>query len=169
MRLKRLAVQNFRSLQSVDIDFPQVCAIVGPNNSGKSNILEALRRVLALEWGPRTAHFSEDNVYFRNPDLDIEIACYFDPPIAYSRLQNADPVQIDQLHFSWNHYKIGPEKGMRKLDQSCLNADGKKPSVMVTYPKKGTQPRFEQLLNIPQSVRESVPLIYIGTNRSLKE
>jgi putative ATP-dependent endonuclease of the OLD family len=56
-----------------------------------------------------------------------------------------------------------------QLYQSCLNAEGEKLSVMVTYPKRGTPPRFEPLVNIPQSVRESVPLIHIGTNRSLKE
>jgi len=36
-------------------------------------------------------------------------------------------------------------------------------------PKKGEKHEYEPLVNIPSEVRESVPLIYIGTNRSLKE
>jgi putative ATP-dependent endonuclease of the OLD family len=65
MKLKRIKVENFRSVQTLDIELPQVCAIVGPNNAGKSNILEAIRRVLAGDWGPRASNFSDDDVYRR--------------------------------------------------------------------------------------------------------
>src|SRR5438034_1005943 len=34
--------------------------------------------------------------------------------------------------------------------------------------KRGAQPKFEPVLNIPQEVHEAVPLIYIGTERSLR-
>jgi putative ATP-dependent endonuclease of the OLD family len=63
MKLKRIKVENIRSVQTLDIELPQVCAIVGPNSAGKSNILEAMRRVLAGDWGPRASNFSEDDVY----------------------------------------------------------------------------------------------------------
>jgi hypothetical protein len=66
---------------SLEIELPQVCAIVGPNNAGKSNILEAMRRVLASDWGPRASSFSEDDVYLRDAELDIIIECSFEPPI----------------------------------------------------------------------------------------
>jgi len=44
MRLTRLQVTNYRSLfgERVDIDFPpDMNAIIGPNNCGKSNLLRA--------------------------------------------------------------------------------------------------------------------------------
>jgi predicted ATP-dependent endonuclease of OLD family len=168
MRLKTLRVQNFRSLQTLEIELPQVCAIVGPNNSGKSNILEAIRRVLAPEYGPRARDFTEDDVYLRDETLDIEIECTFHPPLEYKKLKNADPVKIERFRFVYDRYQIGPQAGNRRLDQSALNAEGEKPTVMTSYGGKGRQPRFEPVLGIPQDLRDTVPLIYIGTDRSLK-
>lgn len=94
MKLKRIKVENFRSIQMLDIELAQVCAIVGPNNAGKSNILEALRRVLAGDWGPRASNFSEDDVYQRDSELDVTIECSFDPPIEYRRLKDGDALQL---------------------------------------------------------------------------
>jgi putative ATP-dependent endonuclease of OLD family len=168
MRLKSLRVQNFRSLKALEIELPQVCAIVGPNNSGKSNILEAVRRVLAPEFGPRARDFTEDDVYLRDPALDIEIECAFQPPLAYKKLKNADPVQIERSKFVYDRYKIGSQAGNRKLEQSVLNAAGEKPTVMTSYGGRGVQPRFEPILGIPQDLRDIVPVIFIGTDRSLR-
>jgi putative ATP-dependent endonuclease of OLD family len=168
MRLRSLHVKNFRSLQSLTIELPQVCAIVGPNNSGKSNILEAIRRVLAPEWGPRTRDFTEDDVYLRDETLDIQIECSFEPPLEYRKLKDADPVEIERFRFVFDRYKIGLQAGIRRLEQSSLTAAGEKPTVMTSYGRKGAPPRFEPLLGIPQDLRDTVPLIHIGTDRSLR-
>jgi predicted ATP-dependent endonuclease of OLD family len=168
MRLKTLRVENFRSLRSLTIDLPQVCAIVGPNNSGKSNILEAIRRVLAPEWGPRTRDFTEDDVYLRDAAFDIEIECSFEPRLQYRKLKHADPIEIDRFRFVYDRYKIGLQAGTRRLEQSALNAAGEKPTVMTSYGRAGAQPRFEPLIGIPQDLRDTVPLIHIGTDRSLR-
>ena len=129
MRLKSLRVENFRSLQTLKIELPQVCAIVGPNNSGKSNILEAIRRVLAPEWGPRTRDFAEDDVYLRDETLDIEIECAFEPPLEYRKLKEADPVQIERFRFVFDRYKIGPQAGTRRLEQSSPTLPGRSPRL----------------------------------------
>jgi len=43
MRIKKLHIQNFKSLVDFQLEnVPQFCAFVGPNASGKSNIFEAL-------------------------------------------------------------------------------------------------------------------------------
>lgn len=167
MRLKTLRIANFRSVQYLTVDLPRVCAIVGPNNAGKSNILEALRRVLALKWGPRATHFSEEDVYLRDPDRDIEIDCYFEPPLAYRKLKNAADVEIERLRFHYTRYKTGEHAGSRRLDQICLDGTGERPLIMTAYGKKGSQPKFEPLVGVPQEVRDAVPLIHIGTDRSL--
>jgi putative ATP-dependent endonuclease of OLD family len=169
LRIKRLQVRNFRSIQEIDIELPRVCALVGPNNAGKTNIMEAIRRVLAPEWGPRAGNFSEDDVYRRDSARDIEIACTFEPAIPYTKLKNADPIQIHTLRFIYNRYQRGEQAGLRKLEQSCLDDRGIGPLVMTTYPKRGERPKFEPIIGIPQEVRDAVPLIHIGTNRSLRE
>lgn len=46
MRIKKIHIQNFKSLVDFELDNPKpFCAFVGPNASGKSNIFEALEFV----------------------------------------------------------------------------------------------------------------------------
>jgi putative ATP-dependent endonuclease of OLD family len=59
MFLSRLAIQNFRSIKSLDVSFaPGKNVIVGRNNSGKSNIIKAIDLMLG-EYSP-TYHKSEN-------------------------------------------------------------------------------------------------------------
>jgi putative ATP-dependent endonuclease of OLD family len=74
MRLSRVKIKNFRSIQELDIELPHVCALVGPNNVGKTNILEAIKRVLDRSW-VRADDFSTDDIYLHDENRDIEIAC----------------------------------------------------------------------------------------------
>lgn len=50
MRIARLTIENFRSIESESFAVPQICALVGPNNAGKSNLLESIRRILGTNW-----------------------------------------------------------------------------------------------------------------------
>jgi len=145
-----------------------ICALVGPNNTGKSNILLAIQRVIGRDWVTVNS-FDEDDVYCRDCDSDVLIELSFDPPLKYTKFKGADPVDIPTLSFKYTRYKIGDQKGQRRLEQKCFDGDGKPPNVLAKAPRKGEQHKFEPLVNIPQEVRESVPLIYIGTNRALKD
>jgi predicted ATP-dependent endonuclease of OLD family len=168
MRISRLQVQNFRSIRELDIEVPQICALVGPNNAGKSNILLAIQRVLERDWVTVKA-FDEDDVYGRNPSTDVHIQLSFEPALSYTKFKGGDPAEIQTLSFEYTRYKIGQEKGLRRLEQKCFDAKGKPPVVLIKAPKKGETRQYQSLFNIPSEVRESVPLIYVGTNRSLKE
>ena len=167
MKIQRLSIKNFRSIKELVIELPNVCALVGPNNAGKTNILEAMRRVLMPEYGPRATHFSEDDVYLRDPDKHIEISVTFGIPISYARLKNAEPVQIATLQFAFDRYKRGDSKGQRRLEQQCLGIEGQALMVQKTYGATGKRPDFEPLTSIPQEVRDQVPFIHIGIDRSL--
>ncbi|MEZ0611008.1 AAA family ATPase [Fibrella sp. WM1] len=43
--LKRVSIQNFKSLKDVTLDLQEVNLLIGPNNSGKSNFLKALEYI----------------------------------------------------------------------------------------------------------------------------
>src|SRR4030095_10572661 len=66
---------NFRSIEALDFEFSSVNALVGANNSGKSNILRALNIVLGETWPSRPF---TDKDYFQ-PDLTrtIHIQVFF--------------------------------------------------------------------------------------------
>ncbi len=168
MRISRLVISNFRSIQNLDMELPQLCALVGPNNAGKSNILLAIQRVLGRDW-VSVSSFEEDDVYARDPERDVSITLSFEPPLAFRKFKEADPVDISTLSFEFTRYKVGEKKGQRQLEQKCFGPNGKLPMVLVKAPRKGQQREYEPLVNVPSEVREQIPVIYIGTNRSLKE
>ncbi len=76
MRIKKLHIQNFKSLVDFQLeDIPQFCAFVGPNASGKSNIFEALEFInylirfdfeAASFFGGSSAIFSFNSIDIRN-------------------------------------------------------------------------------------------------------
>src|SRR5262249_56696444 len=115
----------------------------------------------------RTRDFTEDDVYLRDETLDIEIECSFEPPLEYRKLKDAAPVEIERFRFIFDRYKIGYQAGTRRLEQSSLTAADEKPTVMTSYGRKGVAPpRFAPHIGIPQNLRDAVPLIHIGTDRS---
>ena len=168
MKISKIHIENFRSIKSLDLDVPQICCVVGPNNAGKSNILLAIQRVLARDWVSVTS-FDELDVYAHKHDLDVTIQISFEPGIPFARFKGVEPVAIRTLAFEYTRYKVGPEKGRRRLEQKCFDEHGKPSMVLAKAPRKGEKHEYQPLVNIPSDVRESVPLIYIGTNRALKE
>ncbi|MBL7981927.1 MAG: AAA family ATPase [Flavobacteriales bacterium] len=168
MRISRIQIDNFRSVRQLDLEVPEVLCLVGPNNAGKSNILQALHRVLGGGWLSVNS-FEESDVYAHKTDSDISIKVSFEPAIPYRKLKDAPTVDVRTLSFDYTRYKVGADKGTRRFEQKCLGDDGESPTVWAGVPKKGVPPKFERLVNIPAEVRDGVPLIYIGTNRSLKD
>ena len=168
MRISKLYIENFRSIKKLEVELPQVCAFVGPNNAGKSNILQAIYRAIGRDWVSKSS-FNEEDVYGHGPERDIVIKLSFDPPLQYRKFKHADPVDITTLSFEFTRYKVGEEEGQRRLEQKCFAANGKPPQVLTKAPRKGEAHQYAPLVNIPSEVRESIPLIYIDTNRSLKD
>jgi len=77
MKIKKVWIENFRSINALDIDWKDVLALVGPNNSGKSNILTALEWILGKILP--TAHQTiPEDFYNRNTLRPIKIKIRFD-------------------------------------------------------------------------------------------
>lgn len=169
MRIKKITVRNFRSLEVIeDLELPQLCALVGSNNTGKSNILESIRRVLEKDWITKSS-FEQNDIFLMDDEKEIEINLTLEPQYDYQHFKSSSIItKVTDLNFKYNKYKVGDEKGAPKLDKKCLGPNGKVINVPKNVPKKGEQPTFIPLNGIPQEIAENIPLIYIGTDRSLK-
>lgn len=70
MRITRLQIENFRSIRNLDIELGDTTVFIGPNNAGKSAILDAIRIVLTRRWGQRGTGFTEHDVHRPGQDGD---------------------------------------------------------------------------------------------------
>src|ERR1041384_1859154 len=80
MHIKNLHIENFRSIESLDLHLEDVTVFIGPNNSGKSAILEAVRIALSRRWGQKGTGFTEDDVHLSDEATDPRTA----PPVKVS-------------------------------------------------------------------------------------
>jgi AAA ATPase domain len=117
MRITRLSIQNFRSNEDLTFEVPQICALIGPNNAGKNNILEALRRVLGRNW-VTVSSFSPDDVFMHDSERAVTISCWLDPPVFVSSFQGRTLGRYS-CHFLRIHtVHIQRGAGERRCDQA---------------------------------------------------
>jgi putative ATP-dependent endonuclease of OLD family len=64
MKMRQLRIHNYRSIKDLTIQVPDMLVLVGPNNSGKSNILRAIEFGLSASAKPNP----EDFFSFRSED-----------------------------------------------------------------------------------------------------
>lgn len=168
MKIKTINITGFRSIKNtIEIDFPQICALIGANNTGKSNILTAIYKVLGRDW-VTVNNFDNSDVYFEEFDKDIIIDIEFEEPYNYFAYVNADPTPIPRIKFTYTRYKIGENKGQRRLEKECLNDKGEQVFILAEKPKRGQANKYKPLTTIPQDMQENIPVIFIGTDRNLK-
>src|SRR6266404_3486265 len=79
MRIQKLTIENFRSIQRETIVFGNYTAFVGPNGSGKSTILTALRTFFRDSSGSPTdlVTLQEEDFHLKNTSQDIVITVEF--------------------------------------------------------------------------------------------
>ncbi len=170
MALRRVLIENFRSIKRCEFNPSALCALVGENNAGKSNILEAIDLVLGREFVSVNSFTLSDHYGF-DPDADIVIELEFDPPLQHQAFKSSPTVDVPVLRYTVTQFKVNTKKGKKgdpRLETSCLKSDGGTIMVQQEAPKKGKPPTFAPLTNIPPEIRDQVPVIFIGTDRSLE-
>ena len=70
MRITRLHVENFRSIRSLDVALSHTTVLIGPNNAGKTAILEALQIALTRRWDQRGIGFTEYDIHLSSDEED---------------------------------------------------------------------------------------------------
>ena len=70
MRITRLRIINFRSIKDLDLELNETTVLIGPNNAGKTAVLDAVRIVLTRRWGQHGTGFTEYDVHLADEHAD---------------------------------------------------------------------------------------------------
>jgi len=63
MKITRISIRNFRCIRELDLELGSTTVFIGPNSTGKSAIVDAIRIVLTRRWGQRGTGFTELDIY----------------------------------------------------------------------------------------------------------
>lgn len=168
MKLKKITISGYRSIKNIlEFDLKDVNALIGGNNVGKSNILNVIWTVLGKDW-VTVNNFSEDDVYLKNHNNDIEVVIEFEEPYQYHQFKGISPIEIPKISFLYTKYKIGENTGQRRLEKKCLTRDNKQINILAKKPQSGEQRQYQPLTGIPQDMQKNLHIVFIEINRNLK-
>lgn len=106
MWLRELKVQNFRKIEDTTITFPRgLCVIIGENNTGKTEIIDALRLMLLSSREFDVLRLNEDDFRSGTDYAPIELSCTF-----------AGLKDEDEVHFQECLVDIGDGKFEMRLN-----------------------------------------------------
>ena len=78
MKIKRVVIQNYKSVRNIDIKLSdEVNVFIGENSVGKSNIFAAIEWLLGPSY-PSFNNFSKEDYYRGNETAKVLVALYFD-------------------------------------------------------------------------------------------
>ena len=105
MKIEKVKIQNFRSIQDIEIEPNYLTALIGSNSAGKTNILKALN-ILLGETYPTERAFTRDDFHKRDLNQTILIQVSFSEPIPCRLKSVADPskkVQCAPVSLKFTH------------------------------------------------------------------
>lgn len=70
MKISRVHIKNFRSIKDISFDLGDTTVLIGPNNAGKSAILDAIKIVLSGRSGQQNSRFVESDIHLPTPESD---------------------------------------------------------------------------------------------------
>lgn len=159
MRFSHIEVTNFRSFgpEATRIDFPDdenLVVVVGANNAGKSNLLEALRLVLGgrRRWEPTPSEFHRLDV-----TTEMRIELHLREPLLRGDVFGREDAVRAFYFRAWQSTRA-PDKGQLKHEHRCLDEAGKvyNPPVAVKGSGSAT-PGAQPLRRVPPPAREVLP------------
>ncbi len=156
MKITKIRIQNFRSFgeKIVEINLSQgtgYFVVVGPNASGKTNLLESIRWVMLdrIIGGDYIDPWDFHRGQTQNPILiELEI----EPPLKHGDTFNKF-TDIGLLRLEAKEYKIGEEKGSIRCDQPALTKDKKPILTNQTIPLAKTKTLNEEEKEAKQNAR----------------
>ena len=170
MKIDKIEITNYRSIQHLIIEPAYLCALVGENNSGKSNILQAINLMLGELW-PSVRQIDDSDIYNKDVNRNIEIKLIFDSGTSYTDATGR-AFDIRGFSLTYTHYKRKAgmhSKGDHKIEFICLDASGNEIKVIRKLPVKGSGQRpVPETLYVNSELRDMFPVVFINVNRDLK-
>ena len=81
MQIKQIEINNFRSIKELIISPDSLCALIGPNSTGKTNVLKAIDLVIGEGWTTKAKVARE---LFYDPTKEIYIKIDLSQPVKWS-------------------------------------------------------------------------------------
>jgi putative ATP-dependent endonuclease of OLD family len=157
MRFSRIELTNFRSFGpgNTVIELPDndnLLAIVGANNAGKSNLIEAMRLVLG---GRRRYEPHQGEFYRLDVTQELRIELHLRESLRRENIFGDDAITA----FFFRVWQSGraPDRGQLKVDHYCLDAKGKIYNPPVRAARGGSDEVVERLRRLPVQARRVIP------------
>jgi putative ATP-dependent endonuclease of OLD family len=139
--IKNIEIYNFRSIQELILNPQSLCALLGPNSTGKSNVLKAIDLVLGEGWATK-AKVAKELFFDCSKEIDIRI-----------HLSKSIP---------WNYYGQSISVNTITLNMSYSPLECKV-RLWANYPDdKGGEGYY-----LNEEFKKSCHFIYIPSNREL--
>ncbi|MFO7943940.1 MAG: AAA family ATPase [Anaerolineales bacterium] len=165
MHISKVRTQNFRSIIDASFEVPQLCVLIGPNNSGKSNVLTALNIVLGDRW-PTVRAFDDRDHYGYETERDIVISVWFDEPREV-RGDVGEHQEYTGIEFRLTRYKRRSgrhEAGDSRSLFYCIDDEGDQVEIL-RMPPSGNRP-YSTPASVSSDIREGLPAVFIDFDRS---
>jgi len=166
MQIKRLHIENFRSIKTLDCEPGPYCVLIGENNSGKSNILRALNLALGETW-PTERSFSDEDFHNQDTTQEIVIQVYFDETIEEWR--NNCKMEIGGVELRCKAYKRRVKDkpaGTLTTEYCCVQPNGKTAQYPSEPLQRGKKHEGQWLPHrVSRDLRDRIPFIYVGVQR----
>lgn len=168
MKLRRVRIQNYRSIKLADFCPTTLCALIGGNNCGKSNVLRAINLVLGDRW-PSVRGIEDKDFHGYDENSDISITIWFDET-RQVRGDVGDPVDFTGIQFTVTRYKVNRgrhRKGDLRSTFVCVDDNGDPVKILRRSPGGAGKPH-QEAASVSEETRSALPAVMVDVDRNAK-
>lgn len=140
--IKKISIKNFRSIKHLELEPSKLCAIVGANSSGKSNLLKAIDLVLGEGWTTKAKVAKE---LFYDTSKPIKILVELKDAVSWSYYGNPRHIKFVSL----------------KMELYPLSCEMR---LWENFPSEDEKPGY-----MNEEFKKSCHFIYVPSLRDLKD
>lgn len=131
--IKKIKIQNFRSIRDLTIEPQNLCALVGANSAGKTNVLKAIDLVLGEGWTTK-AKVARELFYDTSREINIEVDFSKTLPYIDKYGNNHNVVKATLEMMVEPEFKCETRLGSDRNKELYINDDFKKSCHFIHIP-----------------------------------